>query len=65
MQKLCKVYYPTEFNSNIIYSHPKFEDDMREILEKSGLGKKFAEKLRQRLYFIEKDLSKSTEVKWF
>lgn len=65
MQKFCKVYYPAEFNSNRIYRHPKFDDNMRGILEKSGLGKKFAEKFRQKLFFIEKDMHKSTETKWF
>lgn len=65
MQKLCKVYYPVEFNSDKIYLHPKFEDDIREIIEKSGLGKKFAEAFRQKLYFIEKDMHRSTEARWF
>lgn len=65
MQKLCKVYYPTVFNSDRVYRHPKFDDDMREILEKSGLSKKFAEAFRQKLYFIEKDMHRSTEARWF
>lgn len=65
MVKLCKVYYPAEFNSNRIYHHPKFEDDMREILDKSGIGKKFAEKFRMKLHFIERDMHKSAEAKWF
>jgi hypothetical protein len=65
MQKLCKVYYPAEFNSERVYRHPKFDEDMKEILEKSGLGKKFAEAFRQKLYFIEKDMHRSTEAKWF
>lgn len=38
---------------------------MREILEKSGLGKKFAEVFRKKLYFIEKDMHRSTATKWF
>jgi len=65
MQKLCKVYYPVEFNSDKIYQHPKFEDDIRDILENSGLGKKFVETFRKKLYFIEKDMYKSTEARWF
>lgn len=65
MQKLCKVYYPARFNSDKIYIHPKFEDDMRELIENSGLLKKFAETFRQKLYFIEKDMHRSMEAKWF
>ena len=64
MAKLCKVYCPIEFNSNRIYVHPKFEDDMKKILEKSGLKKGFAENLRQKLYFIEKDMHCSTKTRW-
>lgn len=65
MLKLCKVYYPIELNSNKVYHHPKFNDDLREILENSGLGKKFAEAFRQKLYLIIKDMHRSTESRWF
>lgn len=65
MQELCKVYYPAEFKSDRIYRHPKFDDDMREMIEKSGLNKKFTEAFRRKLYFIEKDMHRSTEARWF
>lgn len=61
MQKLGKVYYPIQFDSDKVYHHPKFAEDMMDILEKSGLGKKFAEVFRQKLYCIEKDMHRSTE----
>jgi hypothetical protein len=64
MARLCKVYYPVEFSSNRIYRHPKFDDDMKRILEKTGLKNRFAEKFRQKLYFIEKDMHRSTKTRW-
>ena len=51
MAKLCKVYYPIEFNSNRIYVHPKFEDDMKKILEKADL-KKALQKISGRNYIL-------------
>jgi len=65
MLKLCKVYYPLQFNSPAIYHHPKFEDDLKGILEKSGLRGDFIEKFRRKLYYIEKDMNKATRFRWF
>ncbi|HOQ76521.1 MAG TPA: hypothetical protein PK369_08150 [Thermoclostridium sp.] len=65
MLKLCKVYYPQQFNSPVIYHHPRFEDDLKSILEKSGIHKKFAEIFRRKLYYIEKKMHRSTESRWF
>jgi hypothetical protein len=64
MAKLCKVYYPSEFHSNKIFIHPSFDDDIRRVLTKSGL-KKFADTFRKKLYFISKDMHKSTQARWF
>lgn len=64
MTKLCKVYYPSEFHSNKIFIHPSFDDDIRKILTNSGL-KKFADTFRKKLYYISKDMHKSTEARWF
>lgn len=49
MQKLCKIYYPIEFNSNKIYIHPKFEDDIKQIIDNNGLTKKFIEAFQRKL----------------
>jgi hypothetical protein len=58
------VYYPSEFHSNKIFVHPSFDDDIRRVLTKSGL-KKFADTFRKKLYFISKDMHKSTQARWF
>lgn len=65
MQKLCKVYYPIEFNSHKIFIHHEFDEDIREIIENSGMFKKFAEAFRRKLYFIERDMHRSIEARWF
>ena len=36
MDVLGKVYYPIQFSSKKIFYHPKFEDDLRNLIEKSG-----------------------------
>lgn len=65
MKKLGKVYYPFEFNSNKVFIHPAFDEDLRSLINNSGLEPQFADALRKKLYFIEKDMHRSTETRWF
>ncbi len=36
-----KVVYPAAINSNLIREHPKYEEDLKDLIEKSGLKVKF------------------------
>ncbi len=66
MGVLGKVYYPVQFFSKKIFYHPEFENDLRDLIEKSGFERKFKPLFKQRLDFLEERMSKCTEKKdWF
>lgn len=66
MKSLCKVYYPVQFNSDRIYYYPKFANELKNIIGKSGIFKKFAEIFERRLYFIQQDMNRCTLTdRWF
>lgn len=50
-----KVVYPAQFNSNIIREHPNYEDDLRKLIEKSGVKAKFWGLYRQRLKYLDEN----------
>lgn len=66
MEVLGKVYYPIQFFSKKIFYHPEFEDDLRNLIEKSGFGGKFKPLFKQRLDFLEERMEKCTQKSdWF
>ena len=61
-----KVVYPAQFNSNFIREHPKYEDDLRKLIEKSGVKGKFLGQYKQRLRFLEDNSELcSQHTNWF
>ncbi len=66
MGTLGKVYYPIRFFSKKIFYHPEFENDLRDLIEKSGFEGKFKLLFKQRLQFLEERMSKCIEKRdWF
>ncbi|QSZ27779.1 hypothetical protein ACETAC_02470 [Aceticella autotrophica] len=53
MKVLYNILYPEQFCSIKIYIHPKFEEELRSILEYGGYKEKFIRMYRQRLKFLE------------
>ncbi|HHW57998.1 MAG TPA: hypothetical protein GXX15_10120 [Clostridia bacterium] len=54
MKVLHNIIYPEQFYSAKIYTHPKFEEELKNLLEYSGYEEKFIRMYRQRLKFLEK-----------
>lgn len=66
MSEIGKILYPEEFNSNKILVHPKFEEELKDILEKSGFKQQFIRLFRQRLRFLdERGVSCIQKSDWF
>ena len=53
MKSLAKVDYPQAFNGKYIRVHWEFENDLKDILERSGLKDNFRQKYRQRLQHLD------------
>lgn len=47
------VLYPEEFRSSYIREHLKYENDLRELIERSGFREKFSGLYKQRLKYLE------------
>ena len=47
------VVYPAAFNSKTIREHPKYKDNLKDLVEKSGVKNKFWDLYRQRLKFLD------------
>lgn len=63
---ICKVLYPEEFHSNIIYEHHQVRSDLEALLERSGYKDRFIRQYRQRLRFLEERLFRCTDkTDWF
>ncbi len=67
-----KIFYPAAFNSTTIREHPKYEDDLKDLIEKSGVKEKFWGLYKQRLTFLDEHselCSQRTawfeQLKWF
>lgn len=66
MNKFSKVFYPEAFNSIYIKRHLDFEDDLKDILKRSGHKDVFWGKFRQRLTFLENKREKCIQKRdWF
>jgi hypothetical protein len=53
MKVLYNILFPEQFCSTKIYTHPKFEEELKSILEYSGYKQNFIRMYRQRLKFLE------------
>ena len=61
-----KVVYPAAINSNLIREHPKYEEDLKGLIEKSGLKAKFWGLYRERLRFLDEESELcSQRTAWF
>ncbi len=61
-----KVVYPDQFRSTFIREHPKFEDDLRKLIERSGVKDKFWGQYQNRLkYLVEHSELCSEKTDWF
>jgi hypothetical protein len=61
-----KIIYPATFNSNLIREHPSYEDDLKNLIEKSGLKDKFWGQYRERLRFLDEESELcSQRTAWF
>jgi len=66
MRRTVKVIYPEGFRHEYIRAHPDFEDELRDLLEKSGQKEDFWGKFRQRMLFLESYGQRCTLKKdWF
>jgi hypothetical protein len=61
-----KIFYPAAFNSTTIREHPKYEDDLKDLIEKSGVKNKFWGLYKQRLTFLKEHSELcSQRTAWF
>ena len=51
--QLDNVCYPIEFQSAYIKEHPRYEDDLKKLLDRSGFEDRFSGLYKQRLMFLE------------
>jgi hypothetical protein len=60
------IIYPAAFNSTTIREHPKYEDDLKDLIEKSGVKNKFWGLYKQRLTFLKEHSELCTlRTAWF
>lgn len=60
------VVYPDRFRSTFIREHPKFEDDLRKLIERSGVKDKFWGQYQNRLKFLDEHSELCSEkTDWF
>lgn len=55
---LHNILYPEEYKTNYVKTYPSFNDELRELIEKSGYVKEFKTKYHKGLRFLE-NLKKS------
>ncbi|MCP2239498.1 hypothetical protein [Thermoanaerobacterium thermosaccharolyticum] len=66
MKVLHNIIYPEQFCSTRIYTHPEFEEELKNILEYSGYKEKFIRMYRQRLKFLQEYQNQCYKKKdWF
>lgn len=53
MEVFGKIVYPEKFNCNRIRTHPKFEEELKNVIEKSGYKQRFIKTFRLRLKHLE------------
>jgi hypothetical protein len=49
-----KIIYPAAFNSKTIREHPAYENDLKDLIEKSGAKDRFLGLYKQRLNYLDK-----------
>ena len=52
--KIAQIYYPFNFNNEYLKAHNNLEEDLKDILERSGFIEDFSGKYMQRLTYLEK-----------
>lgn len=50
---LKKILYPEEYNTNYIFTYPAFNNELKDLIEKSGYVKEFKTKYHKSLRFLE------------
>ncbi|NLN49805.1 MAG: hypothetical protein GX154_12135 [Clostridiales bacterium] len=61
-----KVYYPIQFSTNKIFYHPEFEEELRNLLCRSGFEGKFKQLFRNRMRFLDERMERCTlKSDWF
>lgn len=66
MEAFGKILYPEKFNNNSVRTHPKFEEELKVILEKSGFKQRFIKMFRLRLKHLEQYWEMCIDKKdWF
>ncbi len=61
-----KIFYPAAFNSTTIREHLKYEDDLKDLIEKSGVQAKFWGLYKQRLTYLDENSELCTlRTAWF
>lgn len=64
--EIGKILYPEKFHCNKIRTHPKFEEELKSILEKSGYKQRFIKLYRLRLKHLEQYWERCIDKKdWF
>ncbi len=51
--ELQNIWYPDEYETTYIYTYPSFNEELADIMEKSGYVKEFKTKYRRSLRFLE------------
>ncbi len=66
MLTIGKIYYPFKFENVYIKAHWDFEEDLKDILERSGFRDDFSSKCKQRLKYLEESKEKCIQRSaWF
>jgi len=50
---LCKILYPEEYKTTYVFTYPNFNDELKELIGKSGYVKEFKTKYHKGLRFLE------------
>jgi heterodisulfide reductase subunit A-like polyferredoxin len=51
--ELSQIWYPDEYETTYIYTYPAFNDELKEMISKSGYVKEFKIKYHKSLRFLE------------
>ncbi|NSW92063.1 MAG: hypothetical protein HPY74_15575 [Firmicutes bacterium] len=66
MDRICNIIYLKEFNTKRIRTHWDYEDDLIDVIEKSGFKDNFTGLYMNRLRFLEERMERCIgRVKWF
>lgn len=66
MKEPCKVLYPKQFASRVVRTHWDYEEDLFDIIDKSGFKEDFTGMYINRLRFLEERMSSCVQrSSWF